>query len=141
MHGKRILGIAPAHQSAGSVRSRTIPLGIALSSANQRTVPHIDRNQQQLLCLCRNRPFPKNLVFYIDIVVNRREPPLFFQLAAFQNGIRNCPTVPFGKFLHDLYIVKILLQQFSLTVCQFIGNFPVFFQQSIRLVLIVLCHL
>ena len=108
------------------MRSRKIPVTVALSSTKQTSVPHIDGYQQTFAFLCRYCSFTENHIISINIVVNGSK--LFFDMKshAFYNFICHCLAIQCGKFLNNFHIVDILFKKFMFSISQMFWNISAF---------------
>ncbi len=99
-----------------------IPIFISFSYANQRTIPHINGNQQLLSFLGRNCSFSQNHGIGINIIVNRGEFFFHLQFHTSNQLIHHSFSIEHGKSLDYFHIMDIIFHQFSFTVSQIFGN-------------------
>ena len=104
------------------MRGRIIPFRISFSASQHTAVPHIDRNQDKLSVMGRNRTLAKDHFLRINIIVDGVEGTKCGHPGLFQNDFRHSFTAAPCKLLTDLYIVEVVIQVGAVQIAKICRN-------------------
>ena len=110
MESKRLSGSASAEKPSRAMGCRAVPFGVAFPNTDKTSVPHIDRDEQQLSPLCGYSTFTDHAGVMVNIVVDRLKERIVLQRSAGeirQDPIRDDTPVPRRIVLTDPRIVQV----------------------------------
>ena len=118
--------LCPRHKPTGTVRSRAVPVVVALADADKAAVAHIHRDDDLFTSHRRNRTLADYAVPSIDIVVQGLEPFVVLQRLSLEilrdDDVGNGKPVQVSKLRTDVGIVQIVGHILAVEVALVIGN-------------------
>ena len=134
LHREVLPGCTAAEQATCAMRSRAVPLGVALADAKKTAVTHVDGDQQLLVLLCGNCTLADDIGLVVDVVVYRLESVEGIQSTAqevHQYPVGNDPAVHDSILLTDLHVVQISRPGLSGQIAKVSGNLVLYFHTEI----------
>lgn len=102
-----MLGLRAAVKTSRAVWSALVPVVVAEAFADERTISHVEGNQQPLALARRDRALAQYHVVEVDVVVDGREELLLVELQRVQNALLDYLPVERGEALHQRHVLKV----------------------------------
>ena len=102
--------------------SGLVPVIVALSDADQASIPHVDGDYQPFTFPCGNSAFPKYHMFCINIIMDGRKLADHMKPHSCHQFVHHGLPVVYRKLLYQLHVMDVLLKQRAFHVGQLSGD-------------------
>ena len=107
------------------MRSRIVPVLVALSDTDKASITHVNRNQELFALERTYTTLPKNHGIGIDVIMNRRElvnDVVLVQAKTDADCINHGLTVEHCELLKNLHVIDVVLKKLPLNISKRLRN-------------------